>query len=78
MQSHSKCAYDWLMIKDGSGSTLLDKTCGYDIPPVVWSLTNTVYIHFHTDGSVQSKGFKLEWRIKTGENNGEDSLILPP
>ena len=66
IQRWYNCPWDWLMIKDGSGSTLLDKTCGYDLPPVVTSLTNTVDIHFHTDSSVQYKGFKLEWRVKTG------------
>ena len=49
------------MIVDGDGSTLLDKTCGSDIPAPVRTRTNTAVIIFHSDGSVNFKGFNITW-----------------
>ena len=41
-QRHAHCSWDWLVIKDGDGSTLLGKTCGSTVPGPVRSKGNHV------------------------------------
>ena len=60
-QRHAHCSWDWLVIKDGDGSTLLDKTCGSTIPDPVRSKGNHVKVIFHSDYSVAKQGFQIEW-----------------
>merc|ERR1712106_891377 len=61
LEAHSRCSYDWLKIIDGS-TTLLEETCGSNVPSKMISQTNKVEIIFHTDGSVTKRGFKLQWK----------------
>merc|ERR1712106_817700 len=61
LEAHSRCSYDWLKIIDGS-TTLLEETCGSNVPTKLLSQTNKVEIIFHTDGSVTKRGFKLQWK----------------
>merc|ERR1712112_153377 len=61
IESHRRCAFDYVMIKDGDGSTLLSKTCGTNKPADVTSRTNKVNIIFHTDHIETKIGFKLTW-----------------
>jgi len=67
LESHRRCSWDWVMIKDGAGETLLPKTCGRSIPPVIKSDSNNfeVKVIFHSDRSITNKGFRLEWKIET-------------
>merc|ERR1711872_66346 len=58
-----KC-YDWLKIKDGDGTVLLDKTCGDSKPRPVTSNTDTVVIIFNSDYAITEKGFKINWESK--------------
>jgi len=64
--------YDWVTIKDGDGSILLDKTCGSDIPPPITSKTNTARVFFYTDHSINATGFSLDWEV---EESGESDCI---
>merc|ERR1739838_1243188 len=61
LEANSRCSYDWLKIIDGS-TTLLEETCGSNVPTKLLSQTNKVEIIFHTDGSVTKRGFKLQWK----------------
>ena len=53
-----------MIIKDGDGSILLDKTCGSQIPPPVTSKTNTATVIFYTDFIENSRGFSLDWEVE--------------
>jgi len=64
--------YDWVMIKDGVGSILLDKTCGSEIPPPITSNTNTAKVFFYTDVHTTATGFSLDWKV---EESGESDCI---
>merc|ERR1712142_99375 len=66
----SKC-YDWLQIKGGDGSVLLDETCETDKPRPVTSNTNTAVIIFHSDSYTTDKGYKISWESKAKGNNAE-------
>ena len=60
VEFHSTCNYDWVEIYDGSGTLLLNKTCGTTIPGVVTSTSNTATLYFHTDRSVIRSGFEAQ------------------
>ena len=65
VESHSTCKYDHLTIKNGDGTTLMEKTCGSSLPAAVTSPSNKVEIYFYTDGSVSKSGWRLTWRAVT-------------
>merc|ERR1719369_282149 len=65
------CSYDWLMIVDGDGSTLLSKTCGSDIPAPVRTNTNTAVIIFHSDRSETFRGFNITWKLSPSDSTCE-------
>ena len=77
VEFHSTCSYDHLTIKNGDGTTLMEKTCGStsiytggqyidsSLPAAVTSTSNRVEIYFHTDGGVTESGWRLTWRAVT-------------
>ena len=64
-------SYDSLILYDGdsNSSPILGKYCGTSIPPSHISSSNMIYIHFHSDGSIEGlleydyTGFKLEYHL---------------
>eukprot|EP00092_Neocalanus_flemingeri_P024879 GFUD01026978.1.p1 GENE.GFUD01026978.1~~GFUD01026978.1.p1 ORF type:complete len:662 (+),score=98.61 GFUD01026978.1:102-2087(+) len=67
LEAEWDCGYDWLAIVDGDGSELLD-ACGSTIPAKIISSSNKVTVSFHTDGSVNKKGFRLTWKAVPGQS----------
>ena len=65
VESDSTCSYDHLTIKNGDGTTLMEKTCGSSLPAAVTSTNNTVEIYFHTDYRNTESGWSLTWRAVT-------------
>ena len=66
LESDSTCRFDWLEIRDGSDSTadlLSTRLCGEQLFAPITSTGNTLYIQFHTDGSVTKSGFQLKVKI---------------
>ena len=61
----STCYWDHVTIKNGDGTTLMEKTCGSSLPAVLISTSNTVEIYFHTDSGVYKSGWRLTWRAVT-------------
>merc|ERR1719220_3469153 len=61
LESAWRCGWDYLTIVDGNGSELLSKSCGLVKPATVTSQTNKVKVIFHSDYSVTSTGFKIDW-----------------
>ena len=69
------CPNDYVKITDEDGTTLMDRGCGYGpgnkasasyfLPPIITTLTNTVNIFFHTDGSGTQPGWSLKWTAVT-------------
>ena len=59
------CDYDYLEIRDGdnSNSTVLGRYCGDSsvTPDPILSSYNQLYMTFVTDGSVQNRGFVLNY-----------------
>ena len=65
VESSSTCSYDYVTIKNGDGTTLMEKTCGSSLPAAVTSTSNIVEIYFHTDGGDTESGWRLTWRAVT-------------
>ena len=61
----STCGYDYVTIKNGNGTTLMEKTCGSSLPAAVTSTSNIVEIYFHTDANVSYSGWRLTWTAMT-------------
>ena len=62
VESDSLCSYDYVTIKNGDGTTLMEKTCGSSLPTAVTSISNRVEIFFYTDGDFSYSGWRLTWR----------------
>ena len=76
LQWDALCAKDYVKIKDGDGTTLMENSCGwmqgvsdshrYNFkPPILVSQTNSVEILFITNSYSQYKGWKLSWTAVT-------------
>lgn len=59
IERHDNCAYDFLEVRDGSSehSPLVGRFCGYDKPEDVTSTSNTLWMKFVSDGTVNKAGF---------------------
>ena len=57
------CDYDWLRIYDGpsSSSRLIGEYCSTTPPDLIMSSSQDLYIHFHSDDTVQYKGAHFQW-----------------
>ena len=65
VEFHSTCSYDHVTIKNGDGTTLMEKTCGSSLPATHTSTSNIVEIHFHTNYYGSRSGWRLTWRAVT-------------
>ncbi|XP_069122184.1 cubilin-like [Argopecten irradians] len=63
IETHHSCSWDYLQIRDGEAatSTSLGKFCGSNLPPPVNTTSNKMRVHFMSDISVASNGFRLEY-----------------
>ncbi|XP_015769328.1 PREDICTED: serine-rich adhesin for platelets-like isoform X8 [Acropora digitifera] len=60
LESHSRCAYDYLRITDGSGNPI-GTYCGYQTGKSIRIVGTVAVLIFHTDGSTQGRGFELSF-----------------
>ncbi|KAF4532436.1 hypothetical protein B566_EDAN014438 [Ephemera danica] len=62
-EADNNCQFDYLEIRNGgsSRSHLIGQFCGNSIPRTITSFTQSLYLLFHTDPSVNSKGFSIDW-----------------
>lgn len=59
IERHDNCAYDYLEVRDGANenSPLIGRFCGYDKPEDIKSTSNTLWMKFVSDGTVNKAGF---------------------
>ena len=65
IESHSKCAYDYLTITDGDGTALKEKACGSTLPTNVTSTSNVVNLFFKTNAAGTGNGWSVSWSAVT-------------
>ena len=67
-ESCERCSCDNLKVRDGDGTTLMEKRCGTFLPPAITSRSNVVHLDFNTDGGTVRSGWSIDWFAKpTGE-----------
>ena len=76
VESHSDCRYDHLVIKDGDGTTLMEKMCGTTLPTDIVSKSNIVKLHFTTDRDTTKPGWSVTWTARK-PGNLEDHFLSP-
>ncbi|KAM3920451.1 embryonic protein UVS.2-like [Leptodactylus fuscus] len=71
VESEATCSYDYLAVFDGPNvsSRLMGKYCSVT-PPVLVSTGNVMLIRFHSDDSVQLRGFQATYYIYLGPAHG--------
>ena len=86
IEQSNACDYDFLEIYDGfsSSSDLIGRYCGNEIPDVIESQSNQLYLYFQTDDSDSRCGFEATWIAlnhhvgakKTRRQTNESMLLL--
>ena len=69
---------DWLTVRDGNGSILMDTKNGNGnaLPPKIWSFTNVVQFEFVTNSYDTSLGWRATWTAVTPSGLTEDDSFL--
>ncbi|XP_059820855.1 dorsal-ventral patterning tolloid-like protein 1 isoform X3 [Hypanus sabinus] len=59
IERHDNCAYDYLEVRNGNNenSPLIGRFCGYDKPEDIKSTSNSLWMKFVSDGTVNKAGF---------------------
>ena len=65
IQSTPNCAFDYLTITDGDGTTFLEKTCGSILPPNITSTSNVINLFFKTNTDGTANGWSVSWSVVT-------------
>ncbi|XP_055847074.1 cubilin homolog [Episyrphus balteatus] len=62
--NYKEFCHDYLEIRNGmtEASPLIGKFCGTEIPPHIPSFTNHLYLHFHSDSSLNYPGFDITFQ----------------
>ena len=78
IENHDNCVYDFLEIRDGESSAapLIGTFCGYKMPKDIKSTSNSLWIKFVSDGSVQKAGFSASF-MKVRSNEFYNSFSKP-
>ncbi|KAI0233511.1 Cubilin [Lamellibrachia satsuma] len=63
LEASDNCDYDYLELRDGMNATspLIGKYCDSELPMPVTTNSSAIYVHFVSDDSVASYGFRLEY-----------------
>ncbi|XP_060950209.1 cubilin [Limanda limanda] len=66
LESSSSCSFDYLAVYDGNNSNALElaKLCGNQLPSIINSSTNQLFIKLRTDSSISSGGFLASYTSK--------------
>lgn len=74
IENHDNCVYDFLEIRDGENSSadLIGTFCGYKMPKDIKSTSNSLWIKFVSDGSVQKAGFSASFMKEYDECHSPD------
>ncbi|XP_053268342.1 cubilin [Pleuronectes platessa] len=66
LESSSSCSFDYLAVYDGNNSNALElaKLCGNQLPSIINSSTNQLFIKLRTDSSINSGGFLASYTSK--------------
>lgn len=71
LEDSTDCRYDFLEVRDGQHgfSNLLGNFCGTNFPPEITSKTRYLWLRFHSDESIEGKGFRAVWSMIPRQTN---------
>ncbi|XP_071156308.1 cubilin-like isoform X2 [Mytilus edulis] len=81
LEHHNDCQYDYVLVRDGSdeNADLLGRWCGNEVPAVLTSTGNNLYIEFRSDVSTAGSGFKADYTTGCGGTfTTEEGTIQSP
>ncbi|NP_445784.3 cubilin precursor [Rattus norvegicus] len=84
LEDSRQCMNDFLEVRNGGSSTspLLDKYCSNLLPNPVFSQSNELYLHFHSDHSVTNNGYEIIWTSSAagcgGTLLGDEGIFTNP
>uniref|UniRef100_H2ZK53 CUB domain-containing protein n=1 Tax=Ciona savignyi TaxID=51511 RepID=H2ZK53_CIOSA len=80
LEKHSRCNFDYVAIYEGANnsSRLIGKLCGTNSSFSVKGRGQFMYMHYHTDSSVPSTGFRFKFSLNLGGAPGSTGLIKSP
>ncbi|XP_048459029.1 bone morphogenetic protein 1 isoform X2 [Rhincodon typus] len=75
VERHDNCAYDYLEVRNGNNenSPLIGRFCGYDKPEDIKSTSNTLWMKFVSDGTVNKAGFAANFFKEEDECSRHDN-----
>ncbi|XP_050407117.2 cubilin, partial [Patella vulgata] len=78
LESQASCRYDFVEVRDGDEQTspVIGKYCGTNIPSVLSSSSNVIWIMFKSDASQRGSGFRATWEAACGGTFTESSGTL--
>ncbi|POI23228.1 hypothetical protein CIB84_013024, partial [Bambusicola thoracicus] len=64
VEEEADCGYDYVELFDGHDKTAmrLGRFCGSGPPEEIYSAGETLLLHFHTDDTINKKGFHIRYR----------------
>lgn len=71
LEDSTDCRYDYLEVRDGQHgyANLLGNFCGTNFPPEITSKTRYLWLRFHSDESIEGKGFRAVWSMIPRQTN---------
>ncbi|CAG7818980.1 unnamed protein product, partial [Allacma fusca] len=78
VENARNCRYDFVEVREGNGpdGNLVGRYCGYNIPQPYRSLTNNLFIRFHSDESVAHQGFRIKYEAACGGVFTQENIML--
>ncbi|XP_029963536.1 membrane frizzled-related protein [Salarias fasciatus] len=63
VEGPSPCLFDWLEVQEHvDQNTAITRFCGNVAPPTINTNSSTVWVTFHSDGSIAGNGFSAQYR----------------
>lgn len=77
MMEGENCMYDYLEVRDGQHGfeNLLGRYCGKNFPPEITSKSRYLWLRFHSDESIEDRGFRAVWTMIPRPTYRELNLI---
>lgn len=73
MENSSDCKNDYLEVRDGRygfNKIINKRFCGTSFPPDLHSKDRHMWLHFHSDDTIEDKGFKIVYEFVERDDTG--------
>lgn len=73
MEQSTECKFDYLEVRDGGHgySDLIGFYCGTGFPDMITSSGRFLWLHFHSDESIEMRGFKAVYNFSSRPTNSK-------